>query len=190
MAAGRREGRRRAVERLLREGGGWEVLGGMAGHVFDLPGLSEEAQEAPPCQHPLAPAPAPAPAPDPTPAPSPPPVPAPPRITQLTTKSELDSLRSSSPPPRLVVVWFTASWCGVCRKAERSLTKLAETPGHASFAKVDVDEAHALVEQFGVSALPHFALVPGGKGALGKPLASLVGAKTTALRKMIEKHAK
>lgn len=54
-----------------------------------------------------------------------------------------------------VMVDFYADWCGPCKMAAPVLEKLAkEFNGQLTIGKVNVDEAGALAQQFGVMSIP------------------------------------
>jgi thiol-disulfide isomerase/thioredoxin len=62
------------------------------------------------------------------------------------------------------VLYFTASWCGPCKRISPVFDELAGRPEHAgvSFLKLDVDECQETGEQFDISSMPTFvALGPG-----------------------------
>jgi thioredoxin 1 len=76
----------------------------------------------------------------------------------------------------LVLVDFSAKWCGPCKRMLPELEAAAEElKGKATFIKVDVDEAPDIALQFGVQGIPNLTFLKGGKvvdvvvGAIGKP---------------------
>eukprot|EP00729_Bicosta_minor_P018358 gene18358-4666_t len=85
----------------------------------------------------------------------------------------------------LVVLDFTAPWCGVCKKINPFLSKLAAEQSGVAFYKVDVDQSEQLKTQWNVPALPHFVFLKGGK-----KIDCLTGAQNTVLRKKVIKHSK
>ncbi len=65
---------------------------------------------------------------------------------------------------KLVVVDFTASWCGPCQQLAPALEKVAgEFAGTAVVAKVDVDEAKDLAAELGVRGIPEVRFFRDGK---------------------------
>ncbi|KAL3511182.1 hypothetical protein ACH5RR_030583 [Cinchona calisaya] len=84
---------------------------------------------------------------------------------------------------KLIVIDFTASWCGPCRYIEPAINDLANKYTDVEFVKIDVDELNDVAEEFGVEAMPTFILLKKGN-AIDK----IVGAKKEELEKKIEKY--
>jgi thioredoxin 1 len=58
---------------------------------------------------------------------------------------------------------FWAEWCGPCKMIAPAIEELAKDyEGRAVVAKVDVDQAPALAEQFGVSSIPTLIVLKNG----------------------------
>ncbi|CAI0382992.1 unnamed protein product [Linum tenue] len=85
---------------------------------------------------------------------------------------------------KLVVVDFTASWCGPCRFIAPILADVAKKMPHVVFLKVDVDELRAVSEEHQVEAMPTFIFFKEGK-----MVDKVVGAKKDELLASIDKHA-
>ncbi|KAL7132937.1 hypothetical protein ABFS83_12G108600 [Erythranthe nasuta] len=90
---------------------------------------------------------------------------------------------ASKQTSKLIVIDFTASWCGPCQFILPSVNEFAEKYGDVDFIKIDVDELHDVAQEFGVQAMPTFILMKGGK-----EVDKVVGAKREDLQKKIEKH--
>ncbi len=82
-------------------------------------------------------------------------------VTQVNASEfETKALQSE----QLVVVDFSATWCGPCRRLEPELEAVAESlEGQATFVKVDVDADPELATRFGVQGIPNLTFLKGGK---------------------------
>jgi thioredoxin-related protein len=89
-----------------------------------------------------------------------------------------EALRQGSASDRRTIVFFTADWCGWCRKM-RSTTftdpQVQAVAGQFTWAKVDVDEEPALAAQYQVQGLPMLVLVD----SRGNTIASRAGYLTS-----------
>ncbi|CDP07462.1 unnamed protein product [Coffea canephora] len=85
---------------------------------------------------------------------------------------------------KLVVVDFTASWCGPCRFIAPILAEFAKKLPHVIFLKVDVDELKTVAEKYEVEAMPTFIFFRDGN-----IVDKFVGAKKDELLQVITKHA-
>ncbi|XP_051122034.1 thioredoxin H2-like [Andrographis paniculata] len=90
---------------------------------------------------------------------------------------------ASKQTSKLMVIDFTASWCGPCQLIQPAVNEFAEKYTDVDFIKIDVDELHGIAEEFGVEVMPTFKLIK-----KGKEVDKVVGAKKDELRKKIEKH--
>ncbi|XP_010256168.1 PREDICTED: thioredoxin H2-like [Nelumbo nucifera] len=96
-------------------------------------------------------------------------------------KAHFDSCKNST---KLMVIYFTASWCGPCRSMEPALDEFAaKYTDDVEFVKIDVDELMGVSDEFGVHAMPTFILIK-----QGKEVDKVVGAKKDELEKKILKH--
>ncbi|XP_057470122.1 thioredoxin H1-like [Actinidia eriantha] len=92
-------------------------------------------------------------------------------------------LQKGNESKKLMVVDFTASWCGPCRFIAPILADIARRMTHITFLKVDVDELKSVAEDWAVEAMPTFVFIKEGK-----VVDRVVGAKKEKLVEAIEKH--
>ncbi|XP_009803170.1 thioredoxin H2-like [Nicotiana tabacum] len=95
-------------------------------------------------------------------------------------KLHFDSLKDTN---KLVVIDFTATWCGPCKYMEPIMNDFAAKYTDVEFVKIDVDELDKVAEEYGVQAMPTFVLIK-----KGKVVDKVVGADKDGLKKKIEKH--
>ncbi|KAK4599902.1 hypothetical protein RGQ29_009806 [Quercus rubra] len=85
---------------------------------------------------------------------------------------------------KLVVVDFTASWCGPCCFIAPILVEMAKNTPNVIFLKVDVDELKTIANEWAVEAIPTFLFLKEGK-----LVDKIVGTKKEELQMAIAKHA-
>ncbi|KAE9588359.1 hypothetical protein Lal_00003184 [Lupinus albus] len=85
---------------------------------------------------------------------------------------------------KLIVVDFTATWCGPCRFIAPIFAEIAKKTPEVIFLKVDVDELKTVAEDWGVEAMPTFLFLKEGK-----VVDKVVGAKKEELQLTIVKHS-
>ncbi|KAF5741018.1 thioredoxin H7-like [Tripterygium wilfordii] len=87
---------------------------------------------------------------------------------------------------KLLVIEFTATWCGPCRYLEPAMTEFAaKYSTDVDFIKIDVDDLPVVAQQFEASVLPAVVLVKDAK-----EVDRVEGVKKDELQKKIEKHRK
>nr|XP_043625350.1 thioredoxin H2-like [Erigeron canadensis] len=91
--------------------------------------------------------------------------------------------QSSTTSDKLMVIDFSAAWCGPCKFIEPAVHDLAVEFSDVDFVKIDIDELPDVAKDFEVQAMPTFVLVK-----KGKERERIVGVKTDELHRMIEKH--
>ncbi|KAK1267083.1 Thioredoxin H2 [Acorus gramineus] len=85
---------------------------------------------------------------------------------------------------KLMVMNFTASWCGPCRTIEPTIKALAAKFTDVIFVKIDVDELMSVSEEWKVQTMPTFVLVK-----KGMEVDKVVGAKKDELERKIERQS-
>ncbi|CAN6203232.1 unnamed protein product, partial [Urochloa humidicola] len=100
------------------------------------------------------------------------------------TKDEFDAqMKKAEETKKLVVIDFTASWCGPCRFIAPVFVEYAKKYPHIVFLKVDVDELKEVAAEYKIEAMPTFLFIKEGK-----KIETIVGARKEELQANIEKH--
>ncbi|CAL2273957.1 unnamed protein product [Prunus armeniaca] len=94
-----------------------------------------------------------------------------------------EQLQKGNDSKKLMVIDFTASWCGPCRFIAPFLAELAKKLPNVIFVKVDVDELKSVAQDWAVEAMPTFMFLKEGK-----IVDKVVGAKKDELQQTIAKH--
>lgn len=76
------------------------------------------------------------------------------------SQAELQALLKSN---ATVVVDFTATWCGPCKKMKPIFSALAQEMTDVLFIAVDVDEFESIAYAYGVTSMPTFLFFQNGK---------------------------
>ena len=71
-----------------------------------------------------------------------------------------DVIKQSEKP---VLLDFFADWCGPCRMVAPILEEIARENEQYLIAKVNVDEAPELAQQFGIVSIPTLIVMKGGE---------------------------
>jgi len=91
-------------------------------------------------------------------------------------------LSMTKQPNKLVVVDFSAEWCGPCRAIRPKYDQLSKVYPDVVFLHVDIDELRALDDVRSINSVPTFRFYKNG------PKAEIVGANVTALENHIQKY--
>lgn len=79
-------------------------------------------------------------------------------LPYVKTLEEIQSLLQGE---TIVLLYFTASWCGPCQKIKPYVTQLKQTFPSLTVALIDVDESQEAAIQFDVKSMPTFVLFKG-----------------------------
>lgn len=75
--------------------------------------------------------------------------------------NEFEQLIKDEP---VVVVDFTATWCGPCKKVSPMMDQLAaDYDGRVKVTKVDVDQNKSVAKQFGIRSIPAVLVFKSGE---------------------------
>eukprot|EP00898_Chlorokybus_atmophyticus_P006900 jgi/Chlat1/7210/Chrsp57S06759 len=116
------------------------------------------------------------------------PPPPPGAVRAIHSKAEWDeALKEAKTANKLVIVDFTAAWCGPCRVIAPKYSQLSEREEYKEtmFLKVDVDEVKEVAQQCGVSCMPTFQFF-----RAGQRVDTLEGANLARLVSLLTKHQK
>jgi len=82
------------------------------------------------------------------------------KVSQIQD-SEFDELLTYEGP---VIIDFTASWCGPCRKIAPFMEQLAEEyEGRVKVVKLDIDQNKINAKKFGIKSIPAVLIFKGGE---------------------------
>mmetsp|Transcript_21362 Transcript_21362/g.39914 ORF Transcript_21362/g.39914 Transcript_21362/m.39914 type:complete len:106 (-) Transcript_21362:121-438(-) len=104
-------------------------------------------------------------------------------VKYIESQEEWSDLMEKS-KTKLVVIDFTASWCGPCKFIAPHFEKMAEEQPGVIFVKIDVDEAEDLAAQCGIQAMPTFQFYKNGA-----KVDEMRGANLDGLKATVAKHA-
>ncbi len=83
-------------------------------------------------------------------------------VKSIKGQAEFDQATKAA---KVVLIDFTATWCGPCRALAPILEQIATEypPAQVQIFKCDVDENNALSQKFGISAVPAVGIFKDGK---------------------------
>lgn len=84
---------------------------------------------------------------------------------------------------KLVVVDFTAQWCGPCKAMAPKFAKMADEIKDVVFLKVDVDDAPDVSEHCGIKCMPTFHFYKNGQ-----KVDEFSGANEDSLKAKVSQH--
>ena len=85
-------------------------------------------------------------------------------VIETKDSAEFDAaIAEAKAAKAIVVVDFTASWCGPCKRIAPHFAKMSLKYGDVRFLKVDVDRAKDVAAKAGVRCMPTFMFFKGGE---------------------------
>ena len=103
-------------------------------------------------------------------------------VHNMSSDSELRDLISQN-KSKLVIVDWSASWCGPCKQIAPIYNKLSEQYSNAVFIKCDVDELSSSASDAGVQGVPTFHFIKNDE-----LVDEFTGADSQKVVQTIEKH--
>ncbi|KAJ1217972.1 hypothetical protein NDU88_005559 [Pleurodeles waltl] len=97
-------------------------------------------------------------------------------VRKIRSVAEFDDILARS-HSKLVVIDFTATWCGPCRRIAPVFDKFSTEYRGVVFLKVDVDDNPVLAQRYRIEAMPTFIFIKDFK-----KVASVRGADEAAIR--------
>ncbi len=83
----------------------------------------------------------------------------------------------------LLVLYFTAEWCGPCKRMAPSLQKLITENPDVIFTKLDIDSNEEIASKFSIKQLPSFVFIK-NKNILHK----FIGTDIDRLKEAVQKY--
>ncbi len=104
-------------------------------------------------------------------------------VATIATHAEFNAALENA-ADKLVVVDFTATWCGPCQRIAPSFQKLADENPNVLFIKVDVDENEETTAAYDISAMPTFIFIKNKE-----KVDAMQGADVNKLTSLVQKYA-
>lgn len=105
-------------------------------------------------------------------------------VITIHSSNQLEEIfTAASKLSKLVILYFTATWCGPCRFMGPVYKSLSEQHRNVVFLKLDIDQQGNIAHRWNVSSVPTFSCVINGK-----EIDKVVGADKTGLERKIAKH--
>ena len=105
-------------------------------------------------------------------------------VRQLGDRDDWDAVQAEA-GEKLLVVDFTATWCGPCQRIAPAFAQIAdEYAERALFVKIDVDVLGELAAELGVTSMPTFLFFRSGH-----VIDTMRGADEAGLRALVAEHA-
>lgn len=103
------------------------------------------------------------------------------KVVEITSLKHFQTVIGNK--SKLSIVDFYATWCGPCKAIAPVFEKLAEKIPEVDFARVDVDQAGDVAQEYAVNAMPTFIMFQDGE-----KVEAIVGADLRKIFKGIQKY--
>ncbi|XP_056639950.1 thioredoxin-2-like [Diorhabda carinulata] len=101
-------------------------------------------------------------------------------VHQIKDKEDLDS-KFAEAGGNLVVLDFSAAWCGPCKMIAPKLDDLVKEFPNVLILKIDVDECEEIAMEYGIKSMPTFIFLKNGQ-----EITQFSGANYEKLKETIE----
>ncbi|KNA09715.1 hypothetical protein SOVF_151140 [Spinacia oleracea] len=91
--------------------------------------------------------------------------------------------QASKKSNKLIVIYFTATWCVPCRAMEPTIKELAANYIDVDWVKIDVDELFNVSCEYGIQTMPTFMFMKNGN-----VIDKVAGARKEQLQRKIQKY--
>ncbi|CAG9861167.1 unnamed protein product [Phyllotreta striolata] len=103
-------------------------------------------------------------------------------VYQIKDKPDLDA-KIAEAGGNLIVLDFSASWCGPCKMISPKLDELVTTYPDVLIVKIDVDDCEELAVEYNIKSMPTFVFLKNRE-----TVASFSGANFEKLDETIKQH--
>jgi thioredoxin len=103
-------------------------------------------------------------------------------VVEVSSVEELNSYLSSETEGLVVLDW-SAEWCGPCKRIAPEFEKLAQTETSVKFLHADIDELEETAVQMGISSVPTFLFFK-----KGVQVDKVSGANISMIKIAVSKH--
>ncbi len=102
------------------------------------------------------------------------------KVHHVESRDEINNYLNQS---GLVVLDWSAEWCGPCKRIAPDFEKLAQSTESVTFLHADIDELEDVAAEMGISSVPTFFFYKGGK-----KVATVSGANLAMIKETISKN--
>ncbi|KAJ2655253.1 mitochondrial thioredoxin [Coemansia sp. RSA 1200] len=81
-------------------------------------------------------------------------------IIKITSRNQLNQILQKNSKAAMD---FNASWCGSCKAMKPVFDKLSKEHDDVAFLSIDTDENSEIAQEYGITSMPTFKFVDGGK---------------------------
>lgn len=104
-------------------------------------------------------------------------------VRDLASDAEFDDVVNAAPATKLVVVDFTATWCGPCKAIKPFFHELAGRFRHVQFVTVDIDKLKGTATKNNVTSVPTFSFYKNKQ-----LITQIKGANPNGLQDLVNQH--